>query len=95
VGKEEEAAAKVLPGKEREQSSPPALSIEEALARQLEQFREMGRQGKAQRDQKAELVKPKQEPERKLESEQELKREPSLKTEKEIERKGHGHGFSR
>jgi hypothetical protein len=83
------------------QKSPPSLAVDKAaptqgnpaeeLARQLEQFRAAGRQGRAQRDLKIESAKP----EPVIETQQDLQRERSLTQEKEIEIKGHGHGFSR
>jgi hypothetical protein len=83
------------------EKSPPPLAVDKAapmqvnpaeeLARQLEQFRAAGRQGRAQRDLKIESGKP----EPVIETQQDLQRERSLTKEKEIEIKSHDHGFSR
>jgi hypothetical protein len=78
------------------QKSPPSLAVDKAvpsqanpseeLARQLEQFRAAGRQGRAQRDLKIESAKV----EPVIAPQQELKKEKEI----EIEIKGRGHGFS-
>ena len=83
------------------QESPPSLAVDRAassqmnpadeLARQLEQFRAAGRQGRTQRDLKMESAKPEPVKEQELERERSLQKE----NEKAIEIKGHGHGFSR
>jgi hypothetical protein len=80
------------------QTSPPSLALDKAvpsrvnpseeLARQLEQFRAAGRQGRAQRDLKIESAKP----EPVIAPQQELKKEKEIEI--EIKGRGRGHGFS-
>lgn len=94
LGKQDEVAGNEVRASSPVEKAPPSqAAIAEELARQLEQFRAMGRQGQAQRELKLELAKPK--PELVIEPKQELKRERVLKKEKEIEIEGYGHGLGR
>jgi len=69
---------------------PPSRSeIDDGLARQLEHFRAMGRAGKAERDRKEELLRPKPEPVPEKQKELELEQSRGVKKQRAIE------GFSR
>lgn len=67
--------------------------IDDGLARQLEQFRAMGRMGRAARERREEALRPKSEPVPEKRPELELERSKALKKEQEIEREGHGLGW--
>ena len=67
--------------------------IDDGLARQLEQFRAMGRAGKAKRERREEALRPKPEPVPEQRHELELERNKALKKERDIEREGYGHGW--
>ena len=86
AGLKEVQAQKSPPSQAVDKVSSPQMNPAEELARQLEQFRAAGRQGRAQRDLKIESAKP----EPVIQPQQSLKKEKKI----EIEIKGHGHGFS-
>lgn len=65
---------------------PPSRSeIDDGLARQLEHFRAMGRAGKAERDRKEELLRPKPEPVPEKQKELELEQSRGVKKQRAIE----------
>lgn len=80
------------PPVEQAVASLSSSEMDDALARQLEQFRALGRAGKAERERRAEVLRPKPEPVPEKQKELELERSRGLKKEREIDR---GHGFSR
>jgi hypothetical protein len=82
------------PRVEKAAASLSRTEIDDGLARQLEQFRAMGRAGKAERERKEELLRPKPEPIPEKQKELELELSRGVKKEREIER-GHGYGLGR